>query len=283
MIYFTDEELDRLIIEDVPYFDMTTRIARFGSQLAKIQFYTKNPTVICGTEEVMRLFSKLNITPTLVTLSGEYLDKDVKFLEAEGLAKHLHTIWRISGNILAYASGIATRTKLMVETAKSINPDIIITGTRKTIPYTRKIVAKAILVGGGNINRLSLSENILLFRNHYKFFGGLNGLLRKFDQIKKDAAGKPITVEADNGTDALALCEIPVDVIQLDNMEPSEMKNLVEQIRQLNPAIRIAAAGGINIENIIDYASTGVDIIVTSFPNCCKPADFNVEIEPLIE
>ena len=59
MIYFTDEELERLIVEDVPYFDMTTRISRFGSQLAKIQFYTKKPTVICGTEEIMRLFSKL--------------------------------------------------------------------------------------------------------------------------------------------------------------------------------------------------------------------------------
>jgi molybdenum transport protein len=283
MIYFTDEELDRLITEDVPYFDMTTRLARFGSQLAKIQFFTKDSTVICGTEEVMRLFSKLNITPTLVTLSGEHIDANVKFLEAEGLAKHLHTIWRISSNLLSYASGIATRTKLMVETAKKINPDIIITGTRKTIPYTRKIVAKAILVGGGNINRLSLSENILLFRNHYKFFGGLNGLLRKFEQIKKDAAGKPISIEADNGADALALSEIPVDIIQLDSMHPDEVSKLVEQIKQINSEVRVAAAGGINIDNVEAYAASGVDIIVTSFPNCCKPADFKVEIDPMIE
>ena len=283
MIYFTDEELDRLIIEDVPYFDMTTRLTHFGSQLAKIQFYTKEPTVICGTEEVMRLFSKLNITPTLVTLSGEHLEKDVKFLEAEGLTKHLHTIWRTASNLLEYASGIATRTKLMVEAAKKINPNIIVTGTRKTIPYTRKIVAKAILIGGGNINRLSLSENILFYRNHYKFFGGLNGLLRKFDQIKKNASGKPITIEVSNGADALALSEIPVDIIQLDTMDPDEIKGIVEQIKQANPSVRIAAAGGINLENVEVYASTGIDIIVTSFPNYCKPADFKVEIDPLVD
>ena len=283
MIYFTDEELDRLIIEDVPYFDMTTRLTRFGSQLGKIQFYTKAPTVICGTEEVMRLFSKLNITPTLVTLSGESLDENVKFLEAEGLAKHLHTIWRISANLLEYASGIATRTKKMVEIAKGENPDILLTGTRKTIPYTRKIVAKAILIGGGNINRLSLSENILFFKNHYKFFGGLNGLLRKFDQIKKDAAGKLITIETNNAADALALSEIPVDVIQLESMPPEEVKSLNEQIKQNNPSIRVAAGGGINIDNVKEYASTGVDIIVTSFPSGCKPADFRVDIEPVLE
>ncbi len=283
MIYFSDEELDRLIIEDVPYFDMSTRLSRFGSQLARIQFYTREATVICGTEEVMRLFAKLNITPTLMTLSGEYIEKDVKFLEAEGLAKHLHTLWRVSANLLGYASGIATCTKEMVEAACSQNPDIVVSGTRKTIPYTRKIVAKAILVGGGNINRLSLSENIMLFHNHYKFLGGLNGLLKKFDQLKKDAAGKLITVEASNGADALALCEVPVDVIQLDNMEPAEVKSLVDQIRQINSNVRVAIAGGINLENIKQYASTGVDIIVTSFPNNCKPAEFKVEIEPMID
>jgi molybdenum transport protein len=283
MIYFTDEELDRLITEDVPYFDMSTRLARFGSRLAKIQFFTQSSTVICGTEEVMRLFAKLNITPTLVTLSGEHIEAGVKFLEAEGLAKHLHTLWRISSNLMAYSSGIATRTKKMVELAREENENIIVTGTRKTIPYTRKIVAKAILVGGGNFNRLSLSENILLFKNHYKFFGGLNGVLKKFDQIKKEAAGKPISIEADNGTDALALCEIPVDVIQLDNMVPEEIKRLVEQMRQINNKVRIAAAGGINIENVKNYASTGVDILVTSFPNSCKPADFKVDIDPLAE
>lgn len=283
MIYFTDEELDRLIIEDVPYFDMTTRLTKLGSQLAKIQFFTKSPTVICGTEEVMRLFAKLNITPTLVTLSGEHLEQKVKFLEAEGLAKHLHTLWRTSSNLLEYASGIATRTKSMVEIARKVNPNIIVTGTRRTIPYTRKIVAKALLTGGGNINRLSLSENIVFFKNHYRFFGGLNGFLSKFDKLKQDATGKQIIVEVDNGADAIALSEVPVDVIQLDSFQPEELVKLVEQIKQSNPNIKLAAAGGINLENVKEYASTGIDIIVTSFPNGCRPADFRVEIDPIIE
>jgi len=283
MIYFTDEELDRLIIEDVPYFDMTTRLTRLGSQLAKIQFYTKDPTVICATEEVMRLFGKLNITPTLVTLSGENLEANVKFLEAEGLAKHLHTIWRTSSNIMEYASGIATRTKNMIETAREVNPNIIIAGTRKTIPYTRKFVAKAFLSGGGNINRLSLSENIVFFKNHYNFFGGINGFLNKFDRIKKDASGKQIVVEVDNGADALALSDLPVDVIQLDSFQPDELIKLTEQIKQTNSNIRLAAAGGINLDNVKEYANTGIDIIITSFPNGCRPADFRVEIAPIID
>ncbi len=281
MIFFSDEELDRLIAEDVPYYDMTTRIAKFGSRIARMQFYTTEPTVICCTEEIMRFFSKLNITPTLMTLSGEYIEKDIKFLEAEGLAKHFHTIWRVSANLLEFASGIATRTRLIVEAAKEVNPNIIVTATRKTIPYTRKIAAKAVLVGGGNLNRLSLSENILLFKNHYNFFGGLNGLISRIEAIKSESAGKPIAVEAKTAEDALRLCKLPIDVIQIDNLLPDELAPLVKEIKGNNQSIRIAAAGGITLENVEEYTKTGVDILITSFPNHCKPANFKIDIEPI--
>ncbi|MBN1117270.1 MAG: ModD protein [Bacteroidales bacterium] len=280
MLYFTDEELDRLISEDVPYFDMSTRLAKFGSRLARIQFSTTEPSVICCTEEVMRFFTKFNISPTLVTLSGEYIEGKVKFLEGEGLAKHLHTIWRVSANLLEYASGIATMTRLMVEEAHRVNPHVIITATRKTIPYTRKVAAKAVLSGGGNMNRLSLSENIMFFPNHYKFFGGLNGLISKVDKFKEEAGGRPITVETNNAEDAIALSKTNVDVIQLVNLSTDEISELTEKIRLNNSHIKIAAAGGINLENLKDYVSTGVDIIITSFPNHCKPAIFKVEIDP---
>jgi molybdenum transport protein len=283
MIYFTDEELDRLIAEDVPYFDFTTRLAKFGSRLAKIQFYTKEPTVICCTEEVLRFFNKFSITPTLISLSGEYIEENVKFLEAEGLAKHLHTIWRISANLMEYASGVATNTRLMVDMAKAINKNIIISSTRKTIPFTRKIAAKAVLVGGGNLNRLSLSENIVLFPNHYKFFGGLKGLITKIDKMKEEAAGKIITVEVNSAQDALDLSRTAVDVIQIDGLKPEELKKLISDIRPINSSIKIAAAGGITVENIEDFAATGADIIITSYPNHCNPSRFKVEIEPLVE
>jgi len=42
---------------------------------------------------------------------------------------------------------------------------------------------------------------------------------------------------------------------------------------------KISAAGGINIENVEDFANTGVDIIVTSCLYYAKPLDIKVSIK----
>jgi molybdenum transport protein len=43
----------------------------------------------------------------------------------------------------------------------------------------------------------------------------------------------------------------------------------------------VACAGGINIENIEEYAKTGVDVIVTSSLYFTKPADIKALIEKI--
>ena len=78
MIYFTDKEIDELLSEDIPYFDLTTSILKLENKPAKIQIFTREDTVVCCTEEVLKIFSKLNIQATLFTPSGEYIEKDVK-------------------------------------------------------------------------------------------------------------------------------------------------------------------------------------------------------------
>ena len=40
MTYFTDKEIDDLLIEDMPYFDLTTSMLRLKNKPAKIQFFT---------------------------------------------------------------------------------------------------------------------------------------------------------------------------------------------------------------------------------------------------
>jgi molybdenum transport protein len=281
MIYFTDKEIDDLINEDVPYYDLTTNILKLENKPAKIQFSTGDNTVVCCTEEVMMMFSKLSVRTTLFTPSGEYIEKGVKFLEGEGLSKNIHTVWRASENLIGFSSGIATRTKMLVSAAREVNPDIIVATTRKIIPYTKKIAVKAVQAGGASIYRLGLSESILVFKNHYSFLGELENLEKRLKEQKNLIGGKLVAVQAKTEEDAIKITSAGADIVQLDRFNPTEIQSIKKEIKKINPGITIAASGGITIENVREYALSGADMLLTSWPYFANPSNIQVVISPL--
>ncbi len=281
MIYFTDAEIDQLITEDLPYFDLTSHSIKMGSKVARISFTTRHNTLLCGTEEAVKIFEKFKINPTLISVSGEKIDEGIKFLEGEGLANDVHLIWRTVTNLMEFASGIATRMNSLNEKAREVNPDISIVTTRKSVPFTKKIAVKAIHVGGGAVHRLGLSDTILIFDNHIKFLGGIGNLIIQLPDIKQRAAGRNISIETKNADDALTLARTNINILQLDKFKAETIKELVPQLRKENPMLKIAAAGDIDINNIQEYATSGVDMLVTSFPYYGRPSDFKVNIEPV--
>jgi|WetSurSiteA1Bulk_404760.scaffolds.fasta_scaffold00550_7 molybdenum transport protein len=283
MLYFTDQEIDQLMTEDVPFFDLTTSLLRLENKPAKIQISTRESAVVCCTEEVMKIFRKTDIQPTLFTPSGEYLEKGVKFMEGEGLSGNLFAISRTIENLLRYASGIATRTRLLVEKARHANPDIVLATTRKIIPYTRKIAIKAVKAGGATIHRFGLSESVLIYRNHYNFLGGLDHLEKRIREQRIHTGGKRITVEVNSPEDALKVAATGIDVIQLDKFSPADIKHLRKEISKTNPKTLLAAAGDIVLNNVQDFALSGADILVTTWPYYGEPADMGVTIQPIFD
>jgi molybdenum transport protein len=283
MLYFTDKEIDDLLIEDMPYSDLTTTILRLENKPAKIQFYTREDTVLCCTEEVVKIFNKIGIQTTLFTPSGEFIEKGIKFLEGEALTKNIQAVMRVSENLMGFASGIATRTRKLVEIAMEINPGIIIATTRKTIPYTKKIALKAVSAGGAAIHRLGLSESILVFDNHYSFLGGLGNLEKRIQEQKNLISGKNITVEVKKPEDALLIVNSGIDIIQLDHMNYADIKKTKKEINTLNPGMKIAVTGNITPNTIEEYAKTGADILVTSWPYFGEPSDFMVTVTPIFD
>ena len=281
MIYFTDSEIEALITEDVPYYDLTTSLLRLENKPAKIHFATTEDTVVCCTEEVLKMFSKLSIHATLFTPSGEYIERGVKFLEGEGLSKNIHTIWRVSENLLSFASGIATRTRKMVNAATEVNPDIVIGTSRKIIPYTKKIAVKAVQAGGASIHRLGLSESILVFKNHYSFLTNLDNLGKRLKEQKKVIGSRTVSIEAKTKEDAIKIAQAKVDIIQLTDFDTDSIKKLKKELLAIHPSIKIAAAGKITLENVRDYAESGADILVTSWPYFANPVVIQCIITPL--
>ncbi|MDD4169846.1 MAG: ModD protein [Desulfotomaculaceae bacterium] len=277
-MYFSDESIDKFIKEDVPYIDLTSLILDLAGKKGKIEFICREDAVICGTEEVAKIFKKLNINTVRYLASGSKVQPQTSVIEGEGNAENLHIAWRVSMNILEYASGIATRTNNILDKARQVNPKIEVFATRKIFPGTKELSIKAVIAGGGFPHRLGLSETILVFKQHLNFIGGIEGLIAKINEGKKNTCDKKFLVEVETIEDALILCQTGVDGLQFDKIAPAELKEAINLIRAKNNEISILAAGGINEHNAVQYAQTGVDGLVTSSVYFGKPVDMGTSI-----
>lgn len=279
IIYISDETIEKFIKEDVPYLDLTSHILNMNKYNGRIRYICREEAVICGTEEVLRVFQKLKVKPVYYLASGSKVPPKTVIIEGKGNAEQLHQAWRISLNILEYASGIATRTAEFLEKARAFNPKIQVVTTRKNFPGTKELSIKAVVAGGGLPHRLGLSETVLIFPQHLTFLGGIDNLKKEMVAIKAKACEKRVIVEVERVEEAIEICVAGADGVQFDKINSEELSEAVIALRRINPNLVILAAGGININNIADYAKTGIDAIVTSAVYYGKPVDIGTEME----
>ena len=74
---------------------------------------------------------------------------------------------------------------------------------------------------------------------------------------------KKIEVEVESVEDALSVAELDVDIIMLDNMSAAEVRTCVTLLneRAVRDRALVEASGGIDMANMKEFASTGVDVI----------------------
>jgi molybdenum transport protein len=280
-VLFSDGFLDQLIEEDVPYGDLTTEILGIGNKKGRILFSTREPTVLCCTEEAGRIFEKFGATIKQMVPSGEHLTAGIDFLEADGTAKALHAGWRITLNLIEHVSGIATRTRRIVDIARGVNPEISIATTRKSSPGGKKLAIKAVVCGGARPHRLGLSETVLIFKHHLVFLESVQDFFSTIDQIRQKIPSTKLVIEVENENEALMAAKAGFDMIQIDKMASADLKEVIKKVRSVNPAVKIAAAGGITEINAAEYAATGADTLVLSSVYFGKPSDIGVRIFPV--
>ncbi len=278
MIYFSDAEIDAFIAEDVPYFDLTAELLGIKGE-ATISFLTRDNGVVSGVEEVARVCEKLGLTVSIKKTSGAKVENGEVLLEAKGDAKGVLKAWKPSQNILEYACAVATQTSKIVETIKSISPSTHFATTRKSIPATKKLALKSVLSGGGMAHRLGLSESVLIFAQYATLAGiSLEECVKKAKEATKE---QKITVEVKNVSNAVSAAKAGADIVQCDKLTPDELKTVIQKVKDVNPNIAIIATGGINLQNVAQYAAVQPDIIVSSSVYYPKPFDIKVQINQI--
>ena len=278
-MFISIEDIDRLIKEDVPYIDLTSWSLGIFDQAARITYSAREDCVVCGTEEVRQIFNRLNIKTERLVASGKNVNPGDALISGTGRGADIHMAWKVGQNILEHCSGIATKTRNMVQLVKKQNPNIAVLTTRKGFPGTKALAVKAIMAGGAVPHRLGLSETILVFEQHLGLIGGFDALLDRIDDLKTECCEKKIIVETSNYEEAHRLCEIEVDGIQFDKVPVADLIRHVAKLKAAFPRVTLLAAGGINEGNAGEYARTGVDGIVTTSLYSAKPVDIGAKIE----
>lgn len=276
MLYIPDDEIDRLIKEDVPYGDLTSRSLGLGPGPARIDFRAVADMVVSSTEEAARILDRLGCKTELVVSSGAVLKKGETILTGTGSGERILAAWKVAQTLVEYASGIASAAARIVGAANAANPGIVVACTRKNFPGAKAISIKAILAGGAVPHRLGLSDTLLLFPEHLALLEGLS-MADAIARLKAGCPEKKIVIEVGSLDSAVQAARAGADVVQLEKFSPEKVALAVGALSSF--AAKVAAAGGVNAANAEAYASAGAHILVTSAPYSAPPMDVKVDIK----
>lgn len=264
----------RALEEDLGPGDATTRATVAPDTPGEAILIAREKLILAGMAVFKQTF--LEIDPALVFVE-RYRDRDVvpegsTVCRIRGRLTAILSGERTALNFLQRMSGIATLTRRYVEKIKGSRAKIL--DTRKTAPGLRWCDKVAVRTGGGQNHRFGLFDGILIKDNHIAAAGSIS----KAVSLAREGSAHTlrVEVEVEDLAGVSEACKAGADIILLDNMTPSEMK---EAVSLIDGSALVEASGGITLDTVGDIASTGVDFIsVGALTHSPEAADFSLEI-----
>jgi nicotinate-nucleotide pyrophosphorylase (carboxylating) len=152
-----------------------------------------------------------------------------------------------------------------------------IVDTRKTVPGHRVLDKYAVTCGGGLNHRAGLFDAVLIKNNHLEFHSGAEEAVRTVRECYR-GAGIEVEVEVRDMDELASALRADPDFILLDNFSPDQTREAVERVAGKVP---LEASGGITLDNVRDYALTGVDrISVGAMTHSVIASDIHLRVFP---
>lgn len=265
-----DPLLKNWLCEDIGRGDRTTG-GLFAGEIPTQsgQWVAKQSGVVAGLPVAARVFQLLDATVEFVPLvaEGEPCEAGQEISRFQGKVDALLMGERVALNLAMRLSGIATLTRQYVEAIADFSAQLV--DTRKTTPGLRLLEKYATQVGGAVNHRLGLDDAAMIKDNHIRAAGGIGEAIARVRQ----AIPYPLAIEVETTTleEVEEALQQGVEIIMLDNMAISQMKEAVERIREKSDRFKIEASGNVTLETIRAVAETGVDYISTSAPITRSP------------
>ncbi|MBD3824541.1 MAG: ModD protein [Epsilonproteobacteria bacterium] len=281
MFRLSDAELLAYVAEDVPTFDLTTALQGAPGITVSVELIAKEDCVVALSEEAARIVQLHECRVEHLMASSSHAKEGDVIVRFSGSYATAHKIYRSMQVLMEYGSKIATTTHDMLQKIRAINPKCGLYTTRKTYPLAKRFGIRGVLAGGGLPHRLGLSESVLFFEQHRILYPNTQSFYNEIEHFKKTACEKKVVVESHDFDDALALLEAGVDVLQLDKLTPETIDKIVQHKELHYSHAKILAAGGINLQNVAEFAATQVDGIVTSAPYLGGMCSISTKMRPL--
>ena len=212
--------------------------------------------ILAGIAVAKRIFQKLDSQASFAQVieDGDSVQTGDEILRIKATVRSILSGERLALNLLQRMSGIATATSKYVDALSGSNTKIL--DTRKTVPGLRILDKYAVSAGGGQNHRLGLYDAVLIKDNHINSAGSIKNAV---ELVRGKYGDKfKIEVETSNLDEVKEALDSKVDIIMLDNMDTSMMK---EAVSLVNGQALTEASGGITLEGIFEIAETGVDYI----------------------
>ena len=259
-----DKELKKFIKEslkeDIKDGDHTTLACIDKNNISTAKIVSKENGIIAGVKLAEIIFKEVdkNLKITSFYNDGDDINKKDVILKVSGSSHAILNAERLVLNCMQQMSAIATKTKKIVGLISSTNAKIL--DTRKTTPLNRQVQKWAVKIGGGFNHRFGLYDMIMIKDNHIDFCNGITNSIRKTKSyIAKNNLNLDIIIETRDISEVKEVLEEGgIRRILLDNFNYKDTK---EAVKIIDDQYETESSGGINEENILEYAKCGVDYI----------------------
>jgi len=254
--------IDEAFTEDIADGDHSTLSCIPGNARGKAVLKIKQDGILAGVEVAEKIFHYKDPGSifTILKKDGETMKAGEIAFEVEASIPTILQCERLVLNCMQRMSGIATLTRLYVDRLYGHKTKLL--DTRKTTPNFRLLEKEAVKIGGGVNHRFGLYDMIMLKDNHIAYCGGIeNAINEAWQYLQKKKLDLKIEIETRSLEDVqnvIAVGKGKVFRIMLDNFTPEKV---TEALKLIGEDFETEASGGINLDNIADYAETGVDYV----------------------
>lgn len=274
-------DLDQYILlslqEDVGPGDFSSLSCIPAHASSKAKLIIKDKGILAGVELAERIFKTVDssLQINIHIKDGQHVDKGEIGFTIEGSVLSILKSERLVLNCMQRMSGIASTTHLYAEQVKHTKAKIL--DTRKTTPLNRYIEKWAVRIGGGHNHRFGLSDMIMIKDNHVDYAGGIKPAIDAANAFRKSRnLNIAIEIETRNLNEVSQVLNTGgVERIMLDNFQPTLLK---EAVALIGGRFETEASGGIVLQNVKEYAETGVDFIsVGALTHSFKSMDMSLK------